>query len=163
MSDCLALTIPIEPIFFQNSRLSELCVAIRSPSFIFLKLCLLFLTTSLKAFRFSIKSFLRECASGYGSLSKTEQMISRLVSIFGNVVNGESVLQEFYTAEQRQDESTVDWGLRLENVLQRAIEKKHETGDKNEMLKSKFGRSLYNQDLKNATKMYKESIHDFKG
>ena len=35
------------------------------------------------------------------------------------------------------------------------------TGDKNEMLKSKFWRSLYNQDLKNATKMYKESIHDF--
>ena len=30
-------------------------------------------------------------------------------------------------------------------------------------LKSKFWRSLYNQDLKNATKMYKESIHDFEG
>ena len=32
---------------------------------------------------------------------------------------------------------------------------------KNEMLRSKFWRSLYNQDLKNATKIYHETIKEF--
>ena len=114
-----------------------------------------------QAIRKSLTGQARSVLQAMGPKAKPEQMISRLESIFGNVASGEAVLQEFYTAEQRQDESTVDWGLRLENVLQRAIEKNHVTGDKNEMLKSKFWRSLYNQDLKNATKMYKESIHDF--
>ena len=116
-----------------------------------------------QAIRKSLTGQARSVLQAMGPKAKPEQIISRLESIFGNVASGEAVLQEFYTAEQRQDESTVDWGLRLENVLQRAIEKNHVTGDKNEMLKSKFLRSLYNQDLKNATKMYKESMHDFEG
>ena len=116
-----------------------------------------------QAIRKSLTGQARSVLQAMGPKAKPEQMISRLESIFGNVASGEAVLQEFYTAEQRQDASTVDWGLRLENVLQRAIEKNHVTGDQNEMLKSKFWRSLYNQDLKNATKMYKESIRDFEG
>ena len=116
-----------------------------------------------QAIRKSLTGQARSVLQAMGPKAKPEQMISHLESIFGNVASGEAVLQEFYTAEQGQDESTVDWGLRLENVQQRAIEKNHVTGEKHEILKSKFWRSLYNQDLKNAIKMYKESIHDFEG
>ena len=96
-----------------------------------------------------------------GPKATSRQILSRLQSIFGNVASGEAIMQEFYTAEQRFDESTVDWGLRIENILHRAIEKKSVKEDKNEKLKSKFWRSLSNQDLKNATKMYLESIEEF--
>ena len=113
-----------------------------------------------QAIRKSLIGQAKSVLHAMGPKARPEDMIKRLESVFGNVASGEAVLQEFYTAEQRADESTVDWGLRLENILQRAIED-HVSGDKNEMLKSKFWRSLYNQDLKNATKMYRESIKDF--
>ena len=45
-----------------------------------------------------------------GPKATSRQILSRLQSIFGNVASGEAIMQEFYTAEQRFDESTVDWG-----------------------------------------------------
>lgn len=82
--------------------------------------------------------------------------------MFGNVASGESVLQEFYTSSQKQDESVALWGIRIEEILQKAIEKGHVTPEqKNSMLKTKFWRALYSSELKNATRVHFESTENF--
>ena len=48
-------------------------------------------------------------------------MLCRLEGVFGNVATGESNLQEFYTASQKEDESVTAWGLRIEEILQKAV------------------------------------------
>ena len=90
------------------------------------------------------------------------EIVNRLQSVFGYVASCDAVLEEFYTAEQGQDESVADWGIRLEDILQKAIDKGHviDTG-KNETLRRKFWRSLYSQELKNATTIHFETIKDF--
>ena len=48
--------------------------------------------------------------------------MDKLERTFGNVASGQTVLQEFYTAEQRKIESVTLWGIQLEEIFQRAVE-----------------------------------------
>ena len=66
-----------------------------------------------------------------------EEIIDKLESIYGNVRTGESVIEEFYSSNQTKEESVSAWGLRLESLVQSAIEKGHIKEDQREtMLKS---------------------------
>ena len=95
-------------------------------------------------------------------LTNSDGIISKLESLFGNVASGLSILQEFFTAAQKSDETVAMWGLRIEEILQRAIEKGEVASDrKNHLLKDKFWRSLHSFDLKIATKVYFDKISDF--
>ena len=49
--------------------------------------------------------------------------MDKLERTFGNVASSKTVLQEFYTAEQRENESVTLLGIRLEEISQRAVEK----------------------------------------
>ena len=85
----------------------------------------------------------------------TTEMIAKLEGVFGNVASGESIVQEFYNAYQKPDESTTLWGIRLEEIFERARDKGHVTLEQREnMLRNKFWRGLYRTDLKNATHVY---------
>ena len=55
----------------------------------------------------------------------TCQIKEKLESAFGNVCSDESILQEFYTASQKAGESVTLWGIRIEEILQKAIQKEH--------------------------------------
>lgn len=80
-------------------------------------------------------------------------------NIYGNVACGQAILQEFYVTEQKPEESVTDWALRLEELIKRAVDKGHtKEADKDEMLRTKLS---YNQDSKNATKMYYASEKTF--
>ena len=94
--------------------------------------------------------------------ASSADIINKLESVFGNIASGESVLQEFYTASQKPDESVTMWGLRIEEFLQRAIEKGHVTQEqRKKMLRTKFWRVLYSTDLQNATRVYYHEIKEF--
>lgn len=115
-----------------------------------------------QSLRNSLKGQARKVLVTMGPSAKLEQIMEKFESVFGNVASGESVLQEFYTATQRPDESIALWGIRIEEIVQKAIEKGHVTPlQKNNMLKTKFWRSLYNTELKNATRVHFESIDSF--
>ncbi|MEW8088043.1 MAG: hypothetical protein AB2784_00295 [Candidatus Thiodiazotropha endolucinida] len=115
-----------------------------------------------QSLRNSLKGQARKVLVTMGPSAKLEQIMEKFESVFGNVASGESVLQEFYTATQRPDESIALWGIRIEEIVQKAIEKGHVTPlQKNSMLKTKFWRSLYNTELKNATRVHFESIDSF--
>ena len=84
-----------------------------------------------------------------------QEIIDKLESVFGNVATGASVMQEFYTASQKVDESVTLWGIRIEQIVQRAVEKGYISPDqKNIMLKDRFWWYLYDDDLRNTTKIY---------
>ena len=89
-------------------------------------------------------------------------MLSRLEGVFGNVATGESILQEFYTASQKADESDTAWGLRIKEILQKTVIKGNvKNSDTNEMLKNIFWKNLRNDRLKNATRAKFESTQSF--
>ena len=97
-----------------------------------------------------------------GTSANIQDILDRLEGVFGNVASGESALEEFYTASQKQDESVAAWGLRLEEILQKAVQKGHvKVEDKNDMLRTKFWLSLRSDRLKNATRVHYESITKF--
>ena len=115
-----------------------------------------------QAIRKSLRGQAKRVLLPMGTSAPVEKIISRLEGVFGNVASGESVLQEFYTATQKVDESVATWGLRLEEILQKAIVKGHvKLEEKNDMLRTKFWRSLRSDRLKNATRVHFESITNF--
>lgn len=110
----------------------------------------------------SLRGQARNVLFNIGPSAKADDIVKRLESVYGNVASGEAVLQEFYTVHQEENESVTDWGLRLEQILQRAKEKGHVNEErKDQMLRDKFWRSLYDQNLKNATKIYHQSLTNF--
>ena len=65
-----------------------------------------------------------------GITASVESILKRLEGVFGNVATGESIVQAFYTAFQKPEESVNSWGLRLEEILQKAIDKGYVQDDR---------------------------------
>ena len=104
----------------------------------------------------------RNALSTLDPLTNSDGIILKLESLFGNVAGGLIILQEFFTATQNSDETVTMWGLRIEEILQRTIEKGEVASERrNHLLKDKFWRSLHSFDLKIATKVYFDKITDF--
>ena len=115
-----------------------------------------------QAIRKSLKAQAKRVLLPMGTTATVQEILDRLEGVFGNVATGESVLQEFYTATQKADESVTAWGLRLEEILQKAIIKGHvKVEDKNDMLRNNFWKHLRSDKLKNATRVHFESISNF--
>ena len=115
-----------------------------------------------QAVRKSLKGPAKRVLLPLGPSVSIKDMLSRLEGVFGNVATGESILQEFHTASQKADESVTAWGLRIEEILQKAVIKGNvKDSDTNEMLKNIFWKNLRNDRLKNATRAKFESIQSF--
>ena len=68
---------------------------------------------------------------------------------------GKLYCRNFFTAEQRENESVTLWGIRLEEIYQRAIDKGFATNvQRDKMLVERFWRSLRSIELQNATSVY---------
>lgn len=93
----------------------------------------------------------------FGPRAKSSEISQKIECLFGNVASGESVVQEFYNAMQRSNESVPAWGIRIEEIFQKAKEKGHVTDtQRDKMLKNKFWRGLKNAELKNASRIHFE-------
>ena len=89
--------------------------------------------------------------------------MERLESTFANVATGMRVMQEFFTASQKQEESVAAWALRLEEIMQNAIDKGQiKEEEKDDLLRDKFWISLRSESLKNGTKIDFRTISNFK-
>ena len=115
-----------------------------------------------QSIRRSLKGQAKKVLLPMGTTSSVQDILDRLESVFGNVAAGESVMQEFYTATQKQDETVTAWGLRLEEILQKAVSKGHVKQEEiDSMLKAKFWRCLRSDRLKNATRIHYETATSF--
>lgn len=92
-----------------------------------------------------------------------EDIITVLDSIYEDALAKEQLLSQFYSAKQTGTEDAADWSVRLENIMDRAIEKGVSlSGGKNQMLCQKFFNGLREKDLKVAARhLYDQSSDDF--
>ena len=54
-----------------------------------------------------------------GPSATVEEIMERIESTFGNVATGMTVMQEFFTASQKQEETVAAWAVRLEEIMQK--------------------------------------------
>ena len=115
-----------------------------------------------QAIRKSLSGQAKRVLLPLGTASTVNEMLEKLEGVFGNVATGMSVLEEFYSASQKQGETVNAWSLRLEEILQRAIDKGHtRIEEKDHLLKEKFWRCLRSERLKNATQIYYHTMDSF--
>jgi hypothetical protein len=89
-----------------------------------------------------------------GDDASVQDISDKLDRLYGTVHTSENLMQVFYTARQMENETVASWGIRLESVLQRAIERGalFDTVSREMMLKNKFWSGLVQKQLKNATR-----------
>ena len=60
---------------------------------------------------------------------KNAQILEKLELVFGNVYSSEALLQKFYMENQEPNQTVAEDGMKLESILQSAIEKGHISPD----------------------------------
>ena len=76
----------------------------------------------MEAIRRSLKGEPARLAMRLGPKTTVRSLLQKLDSIYGTVDVRESVVAQFYSARQQQDETVSDWSCRLEDLLAKAIE-----------------------------------------
>ncbi|XP_060565290.1 golgin subfamily A member 6-like protein 22 [Ruditapes philippinarum] len=115
-----------------------------------------------QAIRQSLRGQAKKVLINLSPVATPIDIVSRVEDIFGDLSSQQIIFTEFYTAEQKPEESVAEWGLRLEEILLLASTKRFiPEKERKEMLKDKFWRSLYNIDIKNATRTSFESSDSF--
>ncbi|CAC5399794.1 unnamed protein product [Mytilus coruscus] len=90
-----------------------------------------------------------------GVEATVDDVIDRMDSIFGSVDVKEVLLAHFYTACQGDDEDVSSWGCRLEDILNKALQRGNiYEQDTDEMLRAKFWKGL-------RPELRKVSMHKF--
>lgn len=116
----------------------------------------------LQAIRNSLKGSARTILVPLGESATVADILNKLDGFYGNVSSAETLMQNFYSDFQKDKESIVEYGSRLEQTLARAIRYGHiDLSAKDAMLRTKFWTGLNSQQLKNSTRHLFDSIKDF--
>ena len=97
--------------------------------------------------RNSITGMPRKVLATLKASTSMAEIIETLESYFGNIRSGEALMEEFYTMKQGKKETLSTWAIRLESLLQLAIEK-GVVAQKDGMLRKRFWRHLENTELR---------------
>ena len=116
----------------------------------------------LQIIRNSLKGNARSLLVSLGEQATVSQVLDKLDGFYGLVSTSETLMQEFYNDSQRENESIVQYGSRLESILTKAVKLAHiDNAAKDAMLRSKFWTGLKSKSLRNATRYLFDSIKDF--
>ena len=114
-----------------------------------------------QAIRKSLKGEAGRLAMHLGTDATIDDVIKKLQGVFGVVETSETLLANFYSAKQRDDETVVSWGCRLEDLLDRAKEQGIvESESVDEMLRTQFWRGL-TRNLKDASRYKFDTVKEF--
>lgn len=76
-----------------------------------------------------------------------DEIMSDLDNNFGNVASIDTMLSKFLMAEQEQNETISEWGLRIEELLLHVTRKTRlDEHEKKDMLRKRFWRGLRNEE-----------------
>ncbi|XP_062606590.1 paraneoplastic antigen Ma3 homolog [Saccostrea cucullata] len=115
----------------------------------------------LQAIRRSVKGEAAKVIMRLGVGVSVQEILCKLDSIYGNVLEKEDILAEFYSAKQKDDETCSAWSCRLEDILCKAMKMgKVQNSAANEMLRTMFYKGL-RHDLKDICGHLYHSINDF--
>lgn len=116
----------------------------------------------LQAIRKSLRGIARQTLIPLGPRATLSEILRKLDTFFGNVASNEVVLQQFYSATQKEGESVTAYGCRLEALLQLAINSGHvNSAARDDMLRSKFWTGLRCDKLKGQTRHKYDSIKSY--
>jgi hypothetical protein len=108
-------------------------------------------STIMSAFRRSLKGTASEVLLHLGEDVKVKAVLEKFDIVFGNVFAIEQLLEQFYSASQKVNESVALWGCRLEEIVENAKQRKAINSDSvSNMLRSKFWSGLVNSPVKEA-------------
>ena len=79
----------------------------------------------LQTIRNSLKGSARSLFVPLGENASVTDILNKLDGFYGNVFSGETLIQSFYSDFQKEGESVVEYGSRLEQVLSRAVRYAH--------------------------------------
>lgn len=74
-----------------------------------------------QAVRRSLRGEAGRVIMNLGPDANLKKILSKLTSVYGDIQERESILQEFYGTKQGKDEDVSTWSCRLENIMQKAI------------------------------------------
>lgn len=94
-----------------------------------------------------------EALMNLGQSATVNRVLEKFDKLFGEVQQPEVLLQSYFDAEQRTDESVSAWSCRLESLLS---ELRHWQLEARQMLRSKFWSGLTNQRIKDAIRHHYE-------
>lgn len=115
----------------------------------------------LQAIRKSVKGEASRVLMRLNPKAGIAEILAKFDSVYGVVESKESMLAEFYSARQKEEESTTEWSCRLEDILAK-VEEMHSisSAEANKMLCSMLWTGL-RQDLKDITAYKFDTIKDF--
>ena len=117
----------------------------------------------LQCIRNSLRGTPRSMLISLGEKASVSEVLDKLTGFYGTVSSSEILLQSFFSDSQKDNESIVTYGSRLEQTITKAIRSGHIDGvAKDAMLRSKFWTGLKSQSLKNSTRHLYDSVKDFK-
>ena len=116
----------------------------------------------LQAIRGSLKGKARSLLLSLSEHATAENIIDKLDGVYGNVYSSEALLEKFFKETQQPNQSVAEYGMKLESIIQSAVEK----GDvsivaKNQMVKSKFWSGLRDPLLKKSSRYKFDTTKDF--
>lgn len=119
-------------------------------------------TVLVQAMRNALKGQARSLLLTMPKTATPQQILDKLEGVYGNVYSSEALLQKFYTEKQQPNQSVADYGMKLESILQSAIDRGHiNSASKDEMLRSKFWSGLSDPLLRNASRHKYDNIKNF--
>lgn len=111
-----------------------------------------------QSLRKALRDQARKCMLHLGTHATIDDIVKSLEENFGNVASEDCILSRFLLAEQKTEESIVEWGLRLEDMLLQVGRRTRMTeAERNKKLKNRLWRGLKNDELRHATRTYFES------
>ncbi|XP_061170721.1 uncharacterized protein LOC133180168 [Saccostrea echinata] len=116
----------------------------------------------LHSVRSSLKGLTREMLIPLGEFASVDNILMKMEDFYGNVSTAENIMQNFYSDHQKEGETIVAYGSRLEQTVSKAVRLGHvDVVAKDSMLRSKFWSGLRNPQLRNATRNKYETVKEF--
>lgn len=116
----------------------------------------------LQAIRTSLRGDARTMITTLGERATVTDILGKLDGFYGMVSTCETLMQNFYSDYQKDSDTIVQYGSRLEQTLSRALRNSNmESATRDAMLRTKFWTGLSNQQLKSSTRHLFDSIKDF--
>ena len=112
----------------------------------------------LSLIRRSLKGTASDVLQHLGENVDVKSVLAKFDIVFGNVFSAEQLLEQLYSAKQLSSESVAVWGCRLEEIVNRAQERKAVPSESVfSMLRSKFWSGLNNVRVKEALRHHYDS------
>ena len=115
----------------------------------------------MQGIRRSLKGTAADVLINLGENVTPDRVIAKFDVIFGVALTSEALLEEYYTARQKEDEAAAVWGCRLETILGKVQRRGHISSNAQEMLRTKFWSGLKDERVKSALRHKFDANYDF--